>query len=73
MTCNKDSNEVAISYEWYKGGLKDGNPVAQTWNIGDAGSNGNGAYTCKVVTAKKTSDPSDALTVLFLCEYHFIL
>ena len=68
LTCNKDSNEAAASYEWYKDGTKDGTQISETWNIGNAGANGNGAYTCKVVTAKTTSDPSDAFAVEFLCE-----
>ncbi len=74
MTCIKDSNEVANSYEWYKDGVKNDIADEETWNIGDAGAIGNGNYTCKVVTAEKTSDESDPLSVIFLCEcYHFIL
>ena len=72
MTCTKDSNGDVTSYEWYKDGNKDANAAAVTWNIGNTGASGNGDYTCKVVTAEKTSDASDELTVLF-GEYHNIL
>ena len=67
LTCNDDTSDSVINYEWYFNDAKKDGETKKTLEIGKT-RNAAGKYECKVVTGTETSEKSEEKDVFFLCK-----
>ena len=72
LTCKESTNTEVISYQWFKNGVEVREQCDKTFVIGNT-REGNGIYSCQVVTAKITSMKSEDKDIIFRCKFNSLL